>query len=235
MNIFQQSATNPKATQDSLLGPSYSYSNNIRNPTQLGMSDAGNLSTLGSDINGLLSYVDLLVDGSGSASIPGGPLGNKYFMKTGATCKNVATNKGEDRYIYVNNVPSGSMPGLIDGVVTGLEVLNPFAIMGAFTSGSEPPCMQITMETIDTNSNHGQETHYVTLADLNEMSSSSFPNGQKPTPPTSSSNTVEGFHNYHDIDNSGVNMPDDMIIQFYFACLAGVGLYLLYKIGQKRN
>jgi len=233
MNIFQQAASDPKSIERELLGPNYSYSNNIRTPQQLGMSDNGSLSTLGSDINGLLSYVSVLVDGSGQASASGGPLGNKYFMKTGATCKDVNTKQVQTRYLYVNNVPSGPMPGLIGGVITGLDVLNPFALMGAFTSGSEPPCMNITMDTIDTNNNHGQETHYVTLVDINNMNASSFPGGQKPNIPSSTEGFV-GNAKYNDIvGNSSIKMPDDMIIQLYFACLGAIGLYILYKLGNK--
>jgi len=231
MNIFEQSASDPNSVQAQLLGPGYSYSDNIRTPQQLGMSGNGDLNTLGSDINGLLGYVSVLVDGSGKAYTTGGPLGNKYFMKTGATCKDVSTGKEQTRYIYVNNVPSGPMPGLIDGIITRLDVLNPFALMGAFTSGSEPPCMNITMETIDSNNNHGQESHYVTLADVNNMSASSFPGGQKPAVTTQGK---EGFlGSPYDASSEDNSMPDDMIIQFYFGCLAAVGLYILYKLGKK--
>ena len=237
MSFFQTASSNPNSLQSSFLGQPYNYSDQIRSPDQIGMSDKGDLETLGNDITGMLSYVNILVDGGGKASIPSGPLGNKYFMKTGATCKDVATKQETDRYIYVNNVPSGAMPGLIKGTVSGLGVLNPFALMGSFMAGSDPPCMEITMQTIDSNNNQGQETHFVTLADINNMSSSSFPNGQKPKMPNVENFTTlknsANYENYDDANSSGVNMPDDIIIQAYFVCLGLIGIYLLYRLGQK--
>ena len=233
-NIFEQSSSNPNAAQSSFLGPSYSYSDNIRPPEQLGMSDDGSLQQLGTNITGLLNYVDILVDGSGDASVPGGPLGNKYFMKTGAKCTDTATNQQVDRYVYVNNVPFGPLPGLIPGIVTGLAVLNPFALLGAFSSGSNPPCMAITMETIDVNSNRGTDTHYVTLVDIKNMPSSNFPNGQSPIRESFSNyNTSTASSTINSEMDSSVNLPDDIMIQLYFVSLAGLGLYVLYRLGNR--
>jgi hypothetical protein len=72
-----------------------------------------------------------------------------------------------DRYIYIDNIPDGSIPfisqglgmnfsefrGLIPGAMGDLSVLNPFTIMQSFLSGSTPPCQKLTMETIDNNNN----------------------------------------------------------------------------------
>ena len=78
-NIFQSSLTNAGALQDKLLGPSYPYYQNIKSPSQIGMSDKGTMSALGKDIDGLIQYVELLVQGNSSASKTGQPLGNKFF------------------------------------------------------------------------------------------------------------------------------------------------------------
>ena len=40
---------------------SYNYASNVRPPKALGMSPDGTLSALGNDINGLISYTQLLV------------------------------------------------------------------------------------------------------------------------------------------------------------------------------
>ena len=76
------------------------------------MSSKGSISAVSKDINGLISYVEVLVTGKSKASVSGGPLGNKFFLKTGAKCKDIANdasnNELVDRYIYVNNVPQGS-------------------------------------------------------------------------------------------------------------------------------
>jgi len=66
----------------SFLGPSYEYWKNIKQPGQMGMSPAFTLDALSADVTGLLSYVEVLVTGSGNASKTGKPLGNKFFLKT---------------------------------------------------------------------------------------------------------------------------------------------------------
>ena len=160
-NIFQSSLSNPGALQDKLLGPSYPYYQNIKSPTQIGMSDTGTMNALGKDINGLIQYVELLVSGKSGASKTGQPLGNKFFLNTGGKCNDVATNTQQDRYIYINNVPNGDIPfissamgtnfsdfrGLIPGIMSDLNVLNPFEITQAFMAGSNPDCKLINLQT----------------------------------------------------------------------------------------
>ena len=225
-SIYQQSANDPKGTQASLLGPAYNYAGAIKAPDQLGISSRGDLETLGKDVQGLFAYTDLLVGSGNSASTTGKPLGNKYFMKTGGTCTATDTQKSADRYIYINNVPTGSSPGLISGIIQDIEGINPFALMGAFMASDTPKCMPITMQTIDVNNNQSQDTQYVALAEVRGMDASIFPGGSKPTVP-------EGFVNYSVMNDASVKMPDDMIIQLYFACLAAIGLYILYRMGNR--
>ena len=223
MSFYSNANSNPSGTQASLLGPSYSYKDQIKSPDALGMSGAGNMDTLGNDINGVIGYVSLLVDGSGPATTTGAPLGNKYFMQTGAKCNAVDTKQDVNRYIYVNNVPPSPLPGLIHGVITGLENLNPFGVMGAFAAGSKPKCQEITMQTIDVNNVSGSATHYVTLTDIKGMPNYYFSNGQPPQ--------LEGFQSQ--LDPAPVDLPDDLGIQFYYACLSVVGIYIIYRIMSK--
>ena len=118
-NIFEESASNPAGLKEKLLGPDYPYYKYVKAPDKLGMSGAGSLSQLGKNINGLMSYTELLVEGTGKASATGKPLGNKFFLKTGAKCENISRqdkenpdeeSPDEDRYIYINNVPMGNIP-----------------------------------------------------------------------------------------------------------------------------
>jgi hypothetical protein len=85
-NLFQEVLTDPAGVEAELLGPSYPYYKNIKTPAEIGMSDKGSLNQMGKDIDGLISYVNLLVSGNSKASATGGPLGNKFFLKTGAQC-----------------------------------------------------------------------------------------------------------------------------------------------------
>jgi hypothetical protein len=216
------------------------------------MSDAGTLPQMSRNINGLIQYVELLVSGNSQASATGGPLGNKFFLQTGAKCAAIdkctdpnqpSTCQQTDRYIYVNNVPEGNIPfisnglgvnfsefkGLIPGAMGNLNVLNPFAILRAFASGSTPPCQEITMQTIDVNNNSSSETHYVTLADIQNTDPCSFPGGLNPV---TQARCKESFQTRVAQDAAPV-MSNDIMDQVYFASLAGVGLYILYRFMEK--
>jgi len=251
-NIFQDVLTDAKGVEEKLLGPTYPYYKNIRTPSDIGMSDAGTLPQMSRNINGLIQYVELLVSGNSQASATGGPLGNKFFLQTGAKCAAVdkcsdpndsSTCDQTNRYIYVNNVPEGNIPfisgglgvnfsefkGLIPGAMGNLNVLNPFAILRAFSSGSTPPCQEITMQTIDVNNNSSSETHYVTLADIQNTDPCSFPGGLNPV---TQARCKETFQSRVAQDAAPV-MSNDIMDQVYFASLAGVGLYILYRFMEK--
>ena len=75
-NIFQEVLHNAKAAEEKYIGPDYPYYKYIKTPSEIGMSPTGSLSVLGKDIDGLVSYVEVLVSGGGKASATGKPLGN---------------------------------------------------------------------------------------------------------------------------------------------------------------
>ena len=238
-NLFEEVLQNANQVQDKLLGPTYPYYKNIKTPSDIGMTSDGTLSALAQDINGLIDYVEVLVTGNSPASATGGPLGNKFFLMTGAKCLDNKSNEQVDRYIYVDNVPAGNIPfissglgvnfsefkGLIPGTLSNLNVLNPFAIMQSFLSGSTPPCQELTMETIDINNNKSSETHFVTLIDIQNMDPCSFSNQKNPI---TGSTCKQAFKGYDDM-----KLPDDTITQIYFVSLTGVALYILYKFMEK--
>jgi len=251
-NLFQEVLNDAGGVEQKLLGPTYPYYKNIKTPSEIGMSDKGTLQQMGKDIDGLIQYVELLVTGNSRASTTGGPLGNKFFLKTGAKCaaidkcsnpNDASTCEQTDRFIYVNNVPVGNIPfissglgvnfsefkGLIPGAMGNLNVLNPFAIMRAFLSGSTPPCQQITMQTIDVNNNKSSESHYVTLSDIQSMDPCIFQNGKNPATGDKCRETFKTGV----AANSSPLMSDDPIDQVYFASLAGLGVYILYRIMDK--
>jgi hypothetical protein len=245
-NIFQEVLNDAGAVQDELLGPTYPYYKNIKMPNQIGMSDAGTLSALGNDVNGLIQYVEVLVTGNSQASATGGPLGNKFFLQTGAKCKDNASGNLVDRYIYVDNVPNGDIPfisqglgvnfsnfeGLIPGAMGNLNVLNPFAIMKSFLSGANPPCQELTMQTIDVNNNSSTETNYVTLSDIGSMDACSFQNGVNPVNGNQCQETFQTGVSAN-AGRASASMTEDPLTQLYFASLAGIGIYILYRFMEK--
>jgi hypothetical protein len=248
-NLFQEVLKDAKGVENKLLGPTYPYYKNIKMPQQIGMSDKGTIQQMSKDVDGLIQYVELLVTGDSKASATGGPLGNKFFLKTGGKCaatdscsdpNNISTCKQVDRYIYIDNVPDGNIPfissgmgvnfsefkGLIPGAMGNLNVLNPFALLRAFLSGSTPPCQKITMQTITNKNVKSSETHYVTLADITSMDPCTFKNGKNPVTKKKCKETFQ-------TNNSELLMPDDPLAQLYFASLGVLGLLILYRIMEK--
>lgn len=120
--------------------------------------------------------------------------------------------------------------GLIPGTMGNLNVLNPFAIMQSFLSGSTPPCQELTMQTINTDNLKSSETHYVTLVDIQNMDPCIFPDKRNPL--VKDSVCKETFQTGVS-KNAAPVLPDDPLAQVYFASLAGVGLYILYRLMEK--
>jgi len=175
-----------------------------------------------------------LVTGDSKASSTGGPLGNKFFLKTGAKCTNKDTSEEEDRYIYIDNVPTGNIPfissgldvnfsdfkGLIPGVMTNLNAFNPFTIMQAFLQGPKPECQEITMETIDVNNNKSSESHFVSLVDIGNLDPCIFPDKTNPKTGTTCRETFQNLYKKKPTKNDPMN-------QLYFASLGVLLIYML--------
>jgi hypothetical protein len=246
MNIFQDVNNNLQEAEEKILGPQYDYTGNIKAPSELGMSDRGSLATLGRNISGLIAYVELLVSGKTKASKSGNPLGNKFFLYTGAKCKAKDSGDIVDRHIYINNVPDGSIPfitsgmdvnfttfrGLVPGTMSNVAKINPLQILQAFTSGTNPECQQLTMETINVNNIRGRDTKYVTTVDIQNMSPCWFMNK---TNPITKEKCREAFSTlsdqYSDYQNDNI---EQIISNLYFSSLGIFGLYILLKLLEKK-
>lgn len=186
--------TDTTSIKEKLFGQDYPYYKYVKTPQEIGMSNKGTLDQLGKDLDGLVNYVELLVSGKSKASATGEPLGNKFFLKTGAKCIANDTKETVDRYVYINNVPEGNIPivssglgvdfsdfkGLIPGAISNLNAFNPMTIMQSFTQGTSPTCQNLTMETIDVNNQKGNETHYVTVTDIQNIDPCSFADNINP-------------------------------------------------------
>jgi len=245
-NNFQNVLNNSAGVQASLLGPTYDYSSQIKMPSQIGMSSKGDLKTLGKDLTGLIEYVKALVSGDSKATKTK-YLGNKFFLKTSAKCMAKDTNESVDRYVYMNNVPSGNIPfisdamgvnfkifkGLIPGVMSDLNNFNPFDILSSFTAGSTPECQQITLEVRDNNNITSNETHYVTTVDLNNMDPCNF---IEKVNPITKQKCRQAFTQMNKNSNPlySLNIPDDDIISFlFFISLGFLFLFIIYKLMNK--
>ena len=216
----------------------------------MGMSPGFSLSALATNVDGLLSYVEVLISGSGNASVTGKPLGNKFFLKTTGQCSETTAEKwkkerdedaawekeyeevdnkegakqitadqatklknalneqkterekkreGEkkrvQRWIYVNNIPDGTIPfiasgsdgqtfddlrGLIPGALGNLGALNPVQLFKGFTAGTYPDCAEVTLQTVNNDNVKGSERRHIALVEMVEMNPCWFPGGYNP-------------------------------------------------------
>jgi hypothetical protein len=270
----------------SLLGPSYDYWKSIKQPDEMGMSPGFSLGALATNVDGLLSYVEVLISGTGNASVTGKPLGNKFFLKTTGKCSETTVEKWKkeqdedaawekayqevdnklgakeitedeatklknalneqkakrdeergqakkqvERWIYVNNIPDGSVPfissgadgrgfqslrGLIPGALGNLGALNPVQLFNGFTAGTYPDCAKITLETVDNNNAKSSETRHIAMIDMAQLNPCSFPGRYNPASGNSCQVRSDGFHKLKqesstkekpsDIYNTGVNI-----------------------------
>lgn len=200
-NLFQEVSSHTKSGDETLTGSTYPYYTNIKIPHQIGMRDTVTIKQTDNDIDQLIQYVNLLVTGKSNVSTRGGHLGN--------------------------NGNQGIIP-FISGGMGNLNVLNPFSIMSELLSGQTPQCQEITMQTIDIN-NNSSETHYVTLADIQNRDPCSFNDRINPV---TKAKCIETFQTGVAADASHI-MSDDIIDQVYFASLAGLGIYILHGIMKK--
>jgi hypothetical protein len=234
----------------SLLGPSYDYWKSIKQPSEMGMSPGFSLSALAKNVDGLLSYVEVLISGSGNASVTGKPLGNKFFLPTSGQCSETTAEKwkkerDEDeawdkeyeevdnkegakqitadqatklknalneqkkqrdekragdkqkvkRWIYVNNIPDGTIPfmasgsdgrtfddlrGLIPGALGNLGALNPVQLFKGFTAGTYPDCAEVTLTVVNNDNVRSSERRHIALVEMVEMNPCWFPGGLNP-------------------------------------------------------
>jgi hypothetical protein len=245
-DFFKAVLNNLDAVQEDLLGPDYEYWKQVRTPSQMGMSGQGSIGALSRDISGLVNYVELLVAGGGGASKVNGPMGNKFFLKTGGKCKDKRTGKKVDRFVYINNVPDGTIPfisqglggmtfpnfkGLVPGAIGDLDVLNPFAIFQAFMMGNTPECQALTMETIDANNNKRTETQHVASVDISNMNACWFNNRRNPV----SGNTCQEAFTNMEGGKVSAEFPSGLIPYLFYIGASGLGMYLLYKLCQRSN
>ena len=254
-NVFKEVLTDAKATKEKYFGQDYPYYKFIKTPDQLKMSSKGSLNALGKNIDGLIEYVDVLVSGKSKASATGKPLGNKFFIKTGAKCQDKNTGEEKDRHVYINNVPMGNIPfissgmgtnfsefrGLIPGTISNLNAFNPAGLFQAFLEGAKPNCQPITMEIIDINNNISTETQYVTTVDIKNMDPCSFKDKQNPVTNQKCKETFDNLETVETNTNTNIDidmnfaLPDDYIVKIFFASFGIFGIYLLYKILAKNK
>jgi hypothetical protein len=152
---------NLSSIKEDMLGPSYSYSDLIGTPQELGMSERGRLDRLVVNAKAMKAYVDLLVTGQSRASKHGQfrILGSQFFTPTNTKCIDADSGREVDRSLYISNKASGFMPGvsdvtgvnlsmfrgLVPGMIQNMDALNPVKIFRAFTQSAKPKCAKVSL------------------------------------------------------------------------------------------
>lgn len=135
----------PASAQIDLIGPAYSYADNLPGPSSLGVGTDGTFSQLSTNASAISTYVKAMITGDP-------PLGNQYFVNTGGVCT-APDGSTQPRMNYINNKASGAdlMPasmseigsdfnGLIPGIVGDIEGLDPLYMFTALSSDGTPLC-----------------------------------------------------------------------------------------------
>ena len=144
-----------------LLGPNYSFADNVPLPGQVGVRDGDSMNDVIDSVKAVAYYVDMIGFGEASSGMsrgvgPGGgprPLGVNTWMRTGLKCSN-----GADMWMYNAGVPTGEalgkrvkdglasaglpgMRGLAPGILEDAQAaLNPVPIVKALFGSGFPRC-----------------------------------------------------------------------------------------------
>jgi hypothetical protein len=247
---------------DVQFGETYPYWNFIKQPQDLGIKPDGTLSAFYGDVIGLLEYGQLLYLSDSRASTTPGPLGNKFFLNTGGQCckttkdnpwgkmntdkpggnySSCSSSDLVDRYIFINNIPTGALPfinpekptkpGAITGLMPGiLEDMfkMPMEIGGFFTAMLEPahpPCIEVDLHVINSHNKTSVETHYIATRDILGMRASDFPDHKNPI----TNIKTELFTNLNVQKTDNIYMKDP-VISLYFILLIVLAIYIFYRL-----
>ena len=248
-NFFEKAKSDVKNLEKELLGPDYDYVSFIRTPDQLRLGPDGSISQLVRNVGGLINYVELLSTGDGKASTIGGPLGDSFFLPTGAKCKDVATGNLVTRSIWVNNIPNGKIPfitstlngakfttfeGLVPGVLGNLASIHPMQMFQAFMSGSNPDCQLVTKNTRNEKNIRNVGSGYLTMEDIQIMGTDGFTtmNAMKNKKEDKS---VMPDDDMHDDDMYDDDMHDDKMVKLYYGALGLLGLYIFIMLFKRKQ
>lgn len=171
MSFFRSLGQGLNNLSERIAGPSYDYVNNIKSTDEMGLGPRGN--DIIRNISGIISYVDLLVDGTGTAVKntrplqPGSrrntPAGNKFFIRTAGKCRDIKTGELVDRSMYINNQPQAvinwlptsnsislgdGFRGYAPGLLNNIGDMNPVRMFRGFIRGTTPSCEEIKLEVI---------------------------------------------------------------------------------------
>jgi len=150
---------------ESLMGPAYSYADELATPSELGIGPDGSAEGIMRAVAGVGYYTDAIGFGESTALAKAQgwsqrPLGIRYFTDTGAICSN-----GAKMYEYIDTTPPGlpgrvgaeiqktmgvSLKGMGPGIMAdAVGALNPMPLFKAITGSVYPACKKVTLPVGD--------------------------------------------------------------------------------------
>jgi hypothetical protein len=145
--LWKNLDSNSESVSNDILGPSYSYADNIPGPASKGVGSDGTFGQVFTNLGAATDYVKYMITGPA--------LGNAYYVNTGGTCT-APDGSTQSRFNFINNVSTGSnlvpsglndlsflssdLNGLIPGIVGDMEGLDPVYLFNALTTDGNPPC-----------------------------------------------------------------------------------------------
>ena len=169
------------------------------------------------------------------------------------------TKTRQTRYVYIDNLPTGKIPGLgnlsgmrglIPATIENIGHFNPMKIINSISQPAIPPCVKLNMETIKFNGDsedsanwhheYMRDTHYVALSDVNDLYPCSFADGINPISGEEidgcPKHAAEGFENlFKKIDNKKkmLNLKNKPIAKLFNVSFGVLLAYLLWKVLRK--
>tara|TARA_B110000483_G_scaffold221173_1_gene276913 strand:+ start:104 stop:844 length:741 start_codon:yes stop_codon:yes gene_type:complete len=237
---------------NNFMGVDFDYSNAIHKPSD--SNNGPSMGTRGLDIannmKGMIDYGMLLVKQDNSndrkrVQKTRGKLGNQYFINTNTQC-----NNDKNKYIFISNRSSGAIPslnisgaptGLIPGMISNIERINPVKFFNAVFNETTGECELVKLKTFkqlpDGTTDSGTDEHptteeqYMGVEDLCELEKHHFAN-ENDYADIRSKYCGESFSNMGNNydEEKFYNMPDDQMMQIYLTTLTLLGLYVTLKI-----
>ena len=233
--------------------PPFSYSKIIKSPANFNAGPGSG--QFGQNMRALNSYTDLLLTSDTEANcLRPSPLGDQFFLKTSATCKDPNSGEKVSRYIYVSHQPEHSsnndplnsssadggsyrFDGLIPGIINNMFNLNIFGIFSAFSQDDNPDCVLVELSSTrdlpgnicSSSTNYNTyNTRFISKNDAEKVDPCSFRNGQNPYNKKYCQYNVEGLENM-------ASIPNDSLVYLYYTLFGAVGIYVLFCFVKKHK
>jgi hypothetical protein len=222
---------------------SYDYAAQIKTPAEIGSSPKGTYTALGKDVHAFVDYINVLVSGDSGAQKVDGPLGNKYFLPTSTKCKDTASGTTQVRSVYIDNVPTGSLPlftgtmgstvtqykGLVPGVMEGVASLDPGDMMSSMLN-KDTSCSKVKLKVVDVGM-EGWTSTYVLNSEIPDIYSCNFFDGVNPA---TGATCPESFSTRNrEWNGQNKQIPDDPFVRVYFLAIGLFAAYIVYRTVDK--